>query len=352
MKTRITLLAGVAGVAAALALVLAHRGADSPARAAEPTAPIAAPRRVHTPPRMPALAAVETAKDGDRDRLHEEAYRALVERLRNDPEATIAELEQFLGDADPTKLSTQVAIGALVGVGTPATQAALIRVIRGRDGDEGFALAAIPVVGFLATPTAETEAAIRALAQGGATERVQNSSHLALGTMASRLAHGEAGRATAIVADYAARLAAAETPNDRRRWLMVLGNARTEASASAVSALLGDPDPTIRRTAVESLRLAPSADVEAKLTGALVDGDPGVRAGAAWSLKYRTLSPAATDATLGRLAVEREDSVVTALLDVLWPRRDDRVIAAVTELAHHHPSNTIRARAQKLLDSV
>jgi hypothetical protein len=352
MRNRTILLAAATTIVVASVVLLRHAAVDEPQEAKPMPAAVVAPRGALLPARIPQLAAVETAAEPDRERLHQEAYDALVQALRTDPAATIAELEAFLADADPTKLSTQIAIGALVAVGTPEMQRMLVRVVDGRADDDAFARGAIPVIGFLAKPTVETENAIRAFTSDGHSEAMQTTSHLALGIMATHLAGDEPARASAIVDDYAARLANAQTSDERRRWLVVLGNARTEGAAVAIETQLGDPDPAIRRSAVEAMRLAPAADAERQLSSALSDGDAAVRASAAWSLSHRQPASSTVDAMLARLAVEQDDTVVGALLNALWPRRDDRVISAVRQLAHGSPSTTIRERAQRLLDTV
>jgi hypothetical protein len=350
MRIRTILLLAVATTIVAASVLLRGAAVDEPRPPAVAT-PIAAPR-THAAPRMPALAAVETASDQDRERLHQEAYQSLVAALRSDPAATLAELERFLADADPSKLSTQIAIGALVAVGTPEMQRALVRLVEARATEDDFARGAIPVMAFLQSPTVETEQAIRAFTRDDRSEAMQSTSHLALGIMATHLADDQTARSSAIVADYAARLGSSETTADKKRWLQVLGNARTEAAGAAIERLLGDRDPAIRRTAVEALRLAPGAD--GKLVASLGDDDVAVRAAAAWSLSHRQATSSTVDAMLARLAGERDDTVVSALLSALWPRRQaapDRVIAAVRQLAHHHPSTQIRERAQRLLDT-
>jgi hypothetical protein len=352
MRNRTILLAAVATIVAASIVLLRHAAVDEPQEPKPTPAAVAAPRGALLPARVPQLAAVETAAEQDRERLHQEAYDALVQALRTDPDATIAELEAFLADADPTKLSTQIAIGALVAVGTPEMQRMLVRIVDGRAGDDAFARGAIPVLGFLAKPTVETENAIRAFTGDGHSEAMQTTSHLALGIMATHVAGDDPARASRIVDDYATRLATAQTPEDRRRWLVVLGNARTEGAAIAIETQLDDADPTVRRSAIEALRMAPRADVESKLSSALADTDAAVRAAAVWSLSHRRPAPSTIDAMLARLAIERDDVVATALMTTLWPRRDDRVISAVRQLAHGSPSTTIRERAQRLLDTV
>jgi hypothetical protein len=264
----------------------------------------------------------------------------------------LAELERFLADADPGKAETQVAVGALVAVGTPEMQQALARLVEARAHDDKFAQLAIPTMAFLATPTVATETAIRSFTRADRSETMQSTSHLALGIMATQLSKGETARAAAIVDEYAQRLAGARTTEDRRRWMQVLGNARTEASAAAIATQLAEPDPRVRSRAVDALRLAPSPDVDRTLAHALADEDAGVRESAARSLSYRKPDAATLEAMLGRLAGEADPKVAATLLETVWMRRapgGDRVIAAVERIARAHASPAVRERAQRLL---
>lgn len=347
MRIRTMLFAAVVTLLVAAAVILRGSVTETPS----PAEPVTAVTRAHAPSPIPALVELDTASEAARDKLQVDAYRSLVDALRADPLGMTAELEAFLADADPREVSTQTALGALVAVGTPEMQQALVRLVDKRAADDAFARGAIPVMAFLKQPTVATEDAIRAYTRDGHSEAMQSTSHLALGIMATQLATGETGRSTAIVADYATRLASAETAADRKRWLLVLGNARTPDAASAIEAHLTDADPEIRRSAVEAMRLAPAVDAEARLTAALADADATVRGSAVWSLSHRQGSPAMVDAMLARLSVERDETVVSTLLTTLWTRRDDRVVAAVRQLAQTGASPAIRQHAQHLLEN-
>lgn len=366
MSTRTVLVLGLAAavLGGALFLLALVGGTEQPAlpttaSAHEQAAAAAAPARAPVlggsstslDDVLGELAAATT--DDDRRRLSRETHDALVAALERDPDGTLAVLEAWVATADPAQLATQVAIGAMVAVGTPAIQSALVTWIDTRSGDEAFVRLALPTIAFLGKPTLDTETAVRAWTSEVQPERTRTMAHLALGTMATQLATGESARSSAIVDEYAARLASASTATERARWLQVLGNARTPAAAQAVSTQLTAEDPAVRSRAVEALRLAPTPGVDAVLTGALDDADPRVRASAAWSLGYRSPDRDTMRAVVGKVKREQDATVTTRLLDVMWIRRaidHTAVTQAVRHVAREHPSQAVRAHAQQLLD--
>lgn len=292
--------------------------------------------------------------DEERRDLSREMHDALVAALQRDPEGTLAQLRPWLMEADPAQRATQVALGAMVAVGSPSIQTTLVDLVNERADDAPFVRTALPTMSFLAQPTRETEGAVRSWTSDGHDRRMQSMAHLSLGTMASRLAKGDATRASAIVDEYAARLSSSTEPADRARWLQVLGNVHTPEAARVVTAHLGAEDPQVRSRAVEALRLAPTPGVDSMLTKALDDADPGVRASAAWSLGYRAPDAGTMRAMTAKLSEEQDVAVVTKLLDVLWIRRaTDRVaiVGAVERVAREHPSEKVRTYAQQLLDT-
>jgi hypothetical protein len=347
MRTRSILLAGGA-FATVTGLVLLGREATAPAVVTPPvaTATRPPPRPLLSPRVSAALDKLGSTNDAD---LKQATHESLVAALREDPAATLAALEEFLETADPKQSSAQVAMGALVAVGTPEIQRVLIGLVETRDGDDAFLRMAVPTIAYLRAPERATEEAIRALSRDGS-ERARTSAHLSLGVMAARISRNDTARGAAIVDDYAARLASARTDEDRKLWLLVLGNARTDAAAVAISTQLAVSDPVVRSRAVEALRLAPAAD--GKLAHALDDGDARVRASAAWSIKYRKPTPELLDAMLAKLPVEADAKVAVTLLEAIWMQRGqdyDRVVLAVEGLASGHASPTVRERARKLL---
>lgn len=349
MRTR-TILVGLAAslVAGTIAFATSHSSDSPPPVVPDRTARVVLPQRpVHTSD--PAIDRV-LVEGVDPQAAHE----ALLEALRRDPAGTLAVLESFLADADPRQEATRTVVGALVAAGTPEIQEALVQLVDARVDDTAFVKLVVPTLGFLAKPTVATERAVRALTEDSAPEATRINAHLTLGVMASRFGGGDVPRGTAIVEDYAARLAAAKTDDERRRWLSVLGNAGTPEAAAAIEAQLATPDPILRGRALEALRRVASPDADARLVHALDDGDARVRGSAAWSLSYRQATPETLHVLLGKLAGERDEKVATALLDVVWPRRatdPEAVIATVRSVADGHASAAVRNRARSLLDA-
>jgi HEAT repeat protein len=351
MRKRSLLLAGAAALTtASILLFTATRGmpAESQARSAASAA------GAHVAPTAtPTLAGSSSASltellAGATDQ--QSAHTALVAALQRDPVGTLAALEAFLRDADPQSDLARTAVAALVAVGTPEMQAALVELVDARITDTDFVKLVVPTLGFLAAPTRETEAAVRNLTTDQAPEATRHTAHLTLGTMASRV---DGARATAIVEDYAARLAKAPTADERRRWLSVLGNAGTPEAAAAVETQLRESDPLVRSRAVAALRRVESPEADAKLTRALDDSDPRVRASAAWSLSYRNPTSDTLRAMIAKLAGETNADAAQALLDAIWMRRladRDTVIAAVQAAATGHPAESVRERARKMLE--
>lgn len=352
-----TLIAG----AALFATTRTHDATEEPATPTAATAPVAPHTRASST--SPTLAGATTttaseitrwldalARDPSNNQLSQEAFAGLVAELERDPAGALAVLEPMLAEADGRAVTTRTAIGAMAQVGTPEIQKALVSVVVARADDQDFAIGALPAIGLLAKPTVETEAALRTLTTIGV-ETTRNTAHLSLGIMASKLADGDQARAQGIIDGYAARLAAATSTEDRRRWLGVLGNAATPAAAAVVSSLVKDPEPAIRARAVEALRRVAGPEAEALQLRALADGDASVRASAAWSLSYRMLTPGGIRTMLDRLAIETDERAGLALLDAIWARKSAGadVVTAVRDIAEHHASGKVRERARKYL---
>ncbi len=366
MSTRKLLVFGLAtAVLGGAALMINHDLSTPPSLPGEVTvtSPASPTSATASPPTLAASSTsiddvlaglVAATSDDERRRLSREAHEALVAALQRDPERTLAALESWVTIADPAQLATQVAVGAMVAVGTPAIQHALVELIDARGDDAGFVRLALPTMAFLAKPTPATENAVRGWTSDAQPERTQTMAHLALGTMATHLADGESDRSVAIVDEYAARLASATSATDRARWLQVLGNARTPAAARAITTQLADSDATVRSRAIEALRLAPTPGVDAMLTNALDDTDARVRESAAWSLAYRAPSRDTMRAMVTKLGGEQDATVTTKLLDVIWIRRANdlaAITAAVQRVAREHPSQAVRTHARQLLDT-
>lgn len=342
----------IAGTFGIVTTITSGSGESTSRAAPSRTAGLIVPNRPHHGSDPALDRVISGVGDGSVD--PQAAHEALLEALERDPAGTLAVLQDFLADADPRQQATRTVVGALVAVGTPEMQDALVRLVDGRIDDAGFVKLVVPTLGFLARPTVATEEAVRVLSTDAAPEATRMNAHLTLGVMASRFSHGDAPRGTAIVERYAAQLATAKTDDERRRWLSVLGNAGTPEAAAAIEAQLDTADPILRGRALEALRRVVAPEADQRLVHALDDRDARVRNSAAWSLSYRQATPETLHVLLGKLAKESDEKVATMLLDVVWPRRATdpaAVLATVQSVAEGHPSLAVRKRARGLLDA-
>jgi hypothetical protein len=367
MRTRLLLAALAAAVAAAVVALLA--GGDLPAPAARPpvattTAATALPAR---PVALP-TAGAEGARDATLDDLlgglataggerlevsMKESYFALVEALRARPDLVLA-VEAMLATADREDPQARVALGALVGAGTPEAQAALGRLLDTRRGDDDFVKLLVPSVGFLEHPTPAIEGAVRSLADSDPRPQIRTMAGLSVGIMASHLDATDPARARAIVADVDTRLAAATTTTELTAQLAVLGNAGTGDAGAIARRYLADERPEVRARALEALRRVGSAEAESALVRALTDADPRVRASAAWAMGHRPATAANLRAQGAVLMAESDDATCRALVDNLWNGASaDReyTFATLEAVAASHPLPAIREVIASLLAS-
>jgi len=352
MRIRSIVLGATAGMLAGAIAITSLTGSsgDAASEAAAPRATVAPNWGATAEPSLQGV--LESARDTTVD--PKAAHDALLAALERDPVGTLAVLQRFLADADPRDPAARTVVGALVAVGTPEIQESLVQLVERRSEDTEFVKLVVPTLGFLPKPTVATEHAVRALAADTAPAATQINAHLTLGVMASRFDGSDAPRGTAIVDEYAGKLAAATTPEDRKRWLSVLGNAGTPGAAAAIEAQLDAEDPMLRSQALEAMRRVASPDADARLVRALDDRDPRVRTSAAWSLSYRQATPETLRTLLGKLAAEADEKAAMQLLEVVWPRRKadlNAVLATVRAIADGHPVAAVRTRAKTLLDA-
>jgi HEAT repeat protein len=370
MRTRILIAAIAAALVAVIAALLAGGTTSAPfaprsaavgaaapgaGSAAAPTRSLALPAADGPAPTLDALlGGLTSAGDEALGPAMKDAYFALVEALRGNPELVTA-IEVLLATADREDPQARVALGALVGAGTPEAQAALGRLLDARRGDADFVKLIVPSVGFLDHPTPAIEAAVRALASDDPRPQIRTMAGLSVGIMASHLDVTDPARARAIVADIDARLLAAATPADIGAQLTVLGNAGTADAGRVATRYLGDDRAAVRASALEALRRVTSPDAESALLRALAaDPDPTVRASAAWAMGHRPATPANLRAQAAALLVEDDERVARSLADNLWNGADaDRgfAIATLETVATSHALPPVRDAVRALLAS-
>jgi hypothetical protein len=240
---------------------------------------------------------------------------------------------------------------ALAGSGRAQAQAALVDVLRRRQGEWPAMMEMVPALGLARAPTPEAEAALHELATRSANEQVRSLAQLALGLMAHNLADSDPARAAAIVRWALAELEAARDTGGRRQMLLVLGNTGSPLAWPALRGHLSAAEPEVRGAAVAGLRWLEGREAEAALCRALTeDIDAAVRAEAAQALEARGASAATVAAQVKAL---RQDGAVTVRLAVLKGLAQARAEEPEAEKALREASRDsvkeVRESAQALL---
>ena len=152
------------------------------------------------------------------------AYFELLELLRSDSDA-VAALEAMLTELDASSSALGISVAALVRLGTPESQEALVRMIDARQGDEEYLRQLVPVIGFSQEPTPELEGRLLALAEDHPEHPTGDMAHLAIGNLASQVHKTDPERSDRIVRSYGDKLAECDEPAQIEGYLAVLGNA-------------------------------------------------------------------------------------------------------------------------------
>jgi lipoprotein len=268
-------------------------------RDADAAAPSAAADRALVAGASLADLLAELAAAGDDDDRAAALFDRLTALLRLEPAAAAELAARLRAGADARTIGYSV--GALAGSGTIESRHALVELLGAGELD-----AAARAQVAVATTTVEQPdgSLITALAQhlDAADLELRNTSSLALGAVAARLAASDGGQAAAIVDDLLSRLAATDDPEQQVLLLRALGNAGDARALPAIRAALGSASGRIRRAAVEALRRIAEPTVDALIAQVLLtDPDPGVRRGAIFALGARPLGPEAV-ALLDRAA--------------------------------------------------
>jgi HEAT repeat protein len=128
----------------------------------------------------------------------------------------------------------------------------------------------------------------------------------------------------------------------RRGDAALAGHAGDEPAARA---LLADPDPEVRATALAALaRMARATAADA--ASALADLDPLVRRRAC------ELGTGLADAEFGRLLDDRDDMVVEAACFAIGETRDERAVPALVRIATTHEDPLCRESAVAALGAI
>lgn len=146
---------------------------------------------------------------------------------------------------------------------------------------------------------------------------------LTLGTMARNLAERAPSRAARIVGEIERQLLAAPSKEEARLGLMALGNAGSARALPTTLRFLRHPSPSLRASAVASLRWIDDPRAFAWLTRGL-KSDPAVevRAAAADALSFREPTGESVAAQQSAFRKEKVESVRLAILANLGRAKD------------------------------
>jgi hypothetical protein len=280
-----------------------------------------------------------------------DAYFALLKALRKDP-AMLAAVEEMLRTADRHAPETRVAVGALIAVGTPEAQDALIRLTDVHKGDVEFLELLVPSMGFVERPTQALEGALHALTTDVRPD-IRSMADLSMGVVAATLDVTDPARARRIVDQYGAKLTASANPAELHAALSVLGNAGTLDAARLIQPYTSDERPDVRADAVEALRRIPTRDAEAALLAAAGhDGDRDVRNRAVLAMSMRPATDTSVRSQIAMLATETDENIARGLLSNIWSGIDvdhDLVVATLTQTAASHPLTSVQEQARAML---
>jgi hypothetical protein len=208
---------------------------------------------------------------------------------------------------------------ALTAVGTPEAQRVLREAIANVDGDETKKQRLIPNLSFTHSPTVESEAFLRNLAQTDISAVIRATAHRALGTVAHNLREQDPVRVESIFNEYSASLGKAQTPKEITDTLDVLGNIGIAEQLDSTSPFLRHHDPGVRERAYNSLRHIQDPRATEILMKALSDETiPKVREVIAEALSYQTFKDASwIDRVRSLIYAEQNIAVVKYLLRAL-----------------------------------
>ncbi|MEI2579915.1 HEAT repeat domain-containing protein [Scytonema sp. PRP1] len=234
------------------------------------------------------------------------------------PEST-ANLGKRLASADPKSLTMQLLSGALSAVGNESAQSALINAIAARSQDWNALAVLIPSLATVSEPSSSSEETLWNLALNSTDDRISSTVQLALGAMARNLSQTSPERTNKIVDRFVKQLKTANSVEQKRQFLLVLGNSGSKQALGAIAPLIKASAPEVRAAAASALRWIEDDQVDSLLTNALSkDADDRVRLEAAVALSYRKIDPTIFQAQKQAFLSDKAVKVRLALLTNLW----------------------------------
>jgi HEAT repeat protein len=172
--------------------------------------------------------------------------------------------------------------------------------------------------------------------------------------MAQRLTEASPERALKIVELFVRELERADSKDDVRQFLLVLGNAGAAQALSAITRFTIHPSPRLRAIAVSALRRIDSLQADEALIKALTsDSDVEVRQAAIFALSARDSLAYTFAAQRKAMLKDSAPKVRAAAMRNLWRERErfPQVFKLVKQLAARDTSADVRKAATALLAS-
>jgi HEAT repeat protein len=268
--------------------------------------------------------------------------------LRLDPASAAEMARRLIAGAD--RATAKLLLGVLGSAGTPAAQDALVKILGAATLAPNDRARAATAMAMLERPNDKVVAGLKAQLDAPA-PALARSSATALGISALRLRTVDEPRAKAVVDDLVGRLAATGDRAAQAAILHALGNAGDARALPALQPFLTSDDPSLRRAAVEALRLLSEPSVDGLLAQAmLADADPAVRRAAVFASSERAVGPLL--GALTRALGDQDDGVRLEVVQLLGQHAGEAAAAdLLARAAHGDPAESVRDEAQRLLAS-
>jgi hypothetical protein len=254
--------------------------------------------------------------------------------------------------ASPDSTPYAVVIQALGRIGTPAAQAGLITLLdaRASEGQAGGNVAV--VLGLVEKPIAADDAALEHAADSGAAE-TQNTSELALGTIAGSVALTDPARSERLADRIRKRLASAHTSAERDLELLALGNVGDPQSLDTIAAYAHAKSIEDRADAATALAHEDSSQADEVLRDLLGDSASTVRMAAAEAFDQRNPGDEAYPKLEMRALNDPDPSVRSASIKAVLHQRSSHpdALALAQAVARDDRDKNVRSAAQSLLDA-
>jgi hypothetical protein len=260
-------------------------------------------------------------------------------------------LAKLLSTATLESRTLPILTEAFSSIGHAEAQRALQTAIKARAGDEPALATLVSALAMVETPTETSEEVLRDLAANSPFANIRAGAELGLGTMAHQLALVQPHRTARIVRAMTGKLIVANSSEERRHCLFVLGNAGASESLEAIKGYVNDPAAEIRAAAIAALRWVEGNEADRLLCNALAnDTDLSVRIEAATSLSFRVMTPTTFAAQKNAFLSDASTSVrLSALANLAHARSAFPEGRALLSEARNDRSPEVREEASNLL---